>query len=45
MYLNNGLISFGLNEILKNELSEKIQAFDQLTYQLLTENRWAHPNK
>ena len=33
------------DENLKNELVEKIQAFDQLTYQLLTENRWAHPNK
>ena len=33
------------DENVKNELVEKIQAFDQLTYQLLTENRWAHPNK
>jgi len=33
------------DENLKNELVEKIQAFDQLTYQLLTENRWAHPYK
>ena len=33
------------DEYLKNELVEKIEAFDQLTYQLLTENRWAHPNK
>ena len=33
------------DENLKNELVEKIQAFDQLTYQLITENRWAHPNK
>ena len=33
------------DENLKNELAERIQAFDQLTYQLLTENRWAHPNK
>ena len=31
------------DENLKNELSEKIQAFDQLTYQLLTENRWTNP--
>ena len=33
------------DENLKKKLVEKIQAFDQLTYQLLTENRWAHPNK
>ena len=33
------------DENVKNELAKKIQAFDQLTYQLLTENRWAHPNK
>ena len=33
------------NENVKSELAEKIQAFDQLIYQLLTENRWANPNK
>jgi len=31
------------DENLKNELVEKIQAFDQLTYQLLTDNRWTNP--
>ena len=33
------------DENVKNELDEIIQAFDQLTYQLLTENRWAQPYK
>ena len=33
------------DENVKSKLAEKIQAFDQLTYQLLTENRWANPNK
>ena len=31
------------DENVKNELAEKIQAFDQLTYQLLTDNRWTNP--
>ena len=31
------------DENLKNELAERIQAFDQLTYQLLTDNRWTNP--
>ena len=33
------------DENLKNELSKKIQAFDQLTYQLLTEIRWKNPSR
>ena len=31
------------DENVKNELVEKIQAFDQLTFQLLTDNRWTNP--
>ena len=31
------------DKILRSRLSAKVEAYDHLTYKLLTENRWSNP--